>query len=316
MEIIRGLQQVTHSFPKPVVTIGNFDGVHTGHQEILSQVIQQARKREGTAIAFTFRPHPRVALQPEIHLPLLSAYDEKLEHLQRLGIDVVIEEPFSRKFSTMDAADFFSQTLIHGLSAEAVVVGYDFAFGRGRKGHIPVLEQACKQAGVQLTVVSPQRSDGEVVSSSRIRQHLLRGEIQTGNHLLGYSFYYRGIIIRGDRRGHQLGFPTANLRIEDKLVLPCGVYATWAILKGKAFPSVTNVGMRPTFYAEKTSIPLVETHLLHEDIDLYGSTLEVRFLEKLRDEQRFQGVDQLIQQIRVDSLKAEKILEKSQPPAP
>jgi len=309
METFAGYQAVCRNLAHPVVTIGNFDGVHRGHQAIITLALQKARARQGTCVAYTFRPHPQAALRPGTALQLLSTYDEKLELLAALGVDVTVEEPFSREFSTIEPEQFFSDVLVRALGAEAIVVGYDFAFGRERHGHLEAMQAFCDRSGIELTIVPPQKFDAEVVSSSRIRKHLLGGELEVATNLLGRSFSYRGVVIRGDGRGRKIGFPTANLQIENKLTLPYGVYATNAECEGKTFPSVTNVGVRPTFYQDSKGLSaLVETHLLDTTVDLYGRKLEVRFVCKLRDEKRFSGVDELKAQIARDVEAARGVL--------
>jgi riboflavin kinase/FMN adenylyltransferase len=305
--VIAGVSALQQAPQKTVVTIGNFDGVHQGHQAILSVAVEQAREKGGVAIAFTFKPHPRLALDPASPVPLLCTYAEKAELLSKAGVDMVIEEPFSREFSTTSPETFFSEVLVRKLNAEAIVVGYDFAFGKERIGGLTVLEAFCKSARVQLTVVPPQRAGSEVVSSSAIRRHLLSGDLRTGNRLLGREFSYTGDVVRGEGRGKKLGFPTANLKLENKLALPYGVYATWAIIDGKRYASVTNVGVRPTF--GKEDLPaLVECHLLDATMDLYGRSLEVRFVERLREERKFLSIDALKSQIFSDTGQARLVL--------
>lgn len=309
MQVFRGYHAIERTPPHAVVTIGNFDGVHLGHRKILEAAVSQARKRGGTAVAYTFRPHPQLALRPDADVKLLCTYDEKLELIERIGIDWVIEEPFSREFSTTEPEAFFSEVLIRRLGAEAVVVGYDFAFGRGREGHLQNLELFCRRSGVPLTVIPPQRAGSDVVSSTRIRQQLLAGDVPAANQLLGRRFFYRGIVIRGEGRGRKLGFPTANLKIENKLALPHGVYATWAKLGDRFIPSVTNVGVRPTFEkSDKELAALVETHLIDFAEDLYGQILEVQFLARLRAERKFAGIEPLKAQIRNDLEQARAVL--------
>jgi riboflavin kinase/FMN adenylyltransferase len=308
MELLQGIQNVTRNFQKAVVTIGNFDGVHLGHQTIIQQAVDKARSTGGVSIAYTFRPHPQVALRPASNVQLLSTYDEKIELLGKTGLDFMIEEPFSREFSTIAPEQFFNDVLLRKLSAQEIVVGYDFAFGKGRAGHLEALSNFCKSSGVGLTVVEAQRIAGEVVSSSRIREQLLTGDVEKASKLLGRLFSYRGVVIKGEQRGRQLGFPTANLKLENKLALPYGVYSTWARLGDRIFPSVTNVGVRPTFDSGRELPALVETHLLDTTIDLYGSTLEVQFVKRLRSEKKFSGMDELKAQITLDADQARKML--------
>jgi riboflavin kinase/FMN adenylyltransferase len=312
MEVVKGIQNFAQSAKHAVVTIGNFDGVHLGHRMIIQTALELAKKRGGQCIAYTFRPHPQVALRPGTQVQLLSTYDEKLELLRQAGIDITIEEPFSREFSVIEPEQFFTDVLLRRLNVESIVVGYDFAFGRERHGHLEALGKFCKDSGVELVVVQPHRVGSEVVSSSRIRQHLLSGGIEEANHLLGRPFSYRGVVIKGEGRGRQLGFPTANLQLENKLALPYGVYATWSVIDQKVYPSVTNVGIRPTFQTDHPELPaLVETHLLDLNLDLYGNSMEVRFIRKLRDERKFGGVEELKSQILRDIEEARKSVKVS-----
>jgi len=313
LKIIHGIQHLNRSLSRAVVTIGNFDGVHLGHQEILAQTIRKAEEKNGISVAFTFRPHPRTALYPEIEVPLLTTYEEKLELLSTSGIDLIIEEPFSREFSSMDHEQFFTDIVLRQLNAEAIVVGYDFAFGKERQGHLQALEAFCQKMGVELTVVPPKRgtkeSNQEVISSSIIRQHCLAGEVEIAARLLGRFFSYRGIVVKGDGRGKKIGFPTANLKAESKLLLPNGVYAT--LVTGSPLrntvESVTNIGVRPTFNVSQAT-SLIETHLIGLDVDLYGSQIEVKFVKRLREEKKFSSAEQLVSQIKVDIETAKKAL--------
>lgn len=320
MEIICGIGSLTRSLSHPVLTIGNFDGVHLGHREIIRIAVQKARDRKGTAVAFTFRPHPQVALKPGAQVNLLTSYDEKLELLEKCGLDVVIEEPFSREFSTIRPNEFFTDLLLKRIGMESVVVGYDFAFGNERSGHLQVLEKLCKDSGVELTIVPPQKIDGRVASSSKVREFLLSGDLEAASHLLGRHFFYRGVVIKGDARGRQIGFPTANIKIDNKLALPFGVYACWArcekLFPGKKFAAVTNIGVRPTFTSGTSGTadsPLVEAHLIEQEVDLYGNSLEVNFVKKLRAEKKFSGVDALVAQIKEDVVVAKNCLASSEP---
>lgn len=311
MKIVPGVASLPQPIPRAVLTIGNFDGVHVGHQAIMKLTIEKARARKGEAIAFTFRPHPQIALRPEANIPLINTYDEKLELLSALDLDRIVEQPFSREFSTTTPEQFFHEMLHKRLGAEAIVVGYDFAFGRGREGSLEALGELCRQAGVELTVVPAMRvtvgDQAEVVSSSRIRQHLLAGEVDFAAQLMGRPFFYRGVVIRGEGRGRKIGFPTANLQLDQKLHLPNGVYATEAYYQGRKYASVTNIGVRPTFHAD-ASAPLIETHLIDTFADLYGGALEIRFVKRLRAEKKFSGVEELTAQISKDIEAARGIL--------
>lgn len=309
MEVLRGISELKRSIPHSVITIGNFDGVHLGHRTIIELALKRARARNGQCVAYTFRPHPQAALRPGTRLQLLSTYDEKLELLASLGVDVTVEEPFSREFSTIEPEQFFTDYILRRLNAEVIVVGYDFAFGKERHGHLDSLQQFCDRAGVELVIVPPQRVGSEVVSSTRIRQSLLAGDIENASQLLGRHFSYKGVVIKGEGRGRKLGFPTANLKLENKLTLPYGVYATIAVDGKTQYPSVTNVGVRPTFQTGDRELPaLVETHLLDVSLDLYGSSLEVQFISRIRDEKKFNGIDELKAQIQKDADQARQCL--------
>ena len=321
MKFISGISELHHAISHPVVTIGNFDGVHLGHQKIIEIALEKARRKGGHCVAYTFRPHPQVALRPGIPLHLLSTYDEKLELLESLGVDFIIEEPFNREFSTTEPERFFKDILLGRIGVESIVVGYDFAFGKERHGHLETLSSFCHSSGVELTVVQPQKvqtcGQDQVVSSSKIRQLLLAGEVNSAKALLGRSFSYRGWVIPGESRGRKLGFPTANMKLENKMALPFGVYATWAMVDGKRYPSVTHIGVRPTFQIEGSMpTPLIETHLLNETLELYGKNLVVLFEQRIRGEIKFSGIDQLKGQISTDLKKAAQLLNPESPELP
>ena len=310
MELFRGIQNLNRPLSYAVVTIGNFDGVHHGHRKIMTEVIARARAHHGTACVYTFRPHPQEALRPGNHIQLLSTYDEKLEILGSLGIDVVVEEPFGPEFFSLTPENFFDLVLKQKFQAAEIVVGHDFAFGKERQGDIPALAKFCQSAGIALTIVPAQKLSQNgvnvAVSSSLIRENLLSCHIEEANQLLGRRFSYRGVVVRGDQRGRTLGFPTANLKLENKLALPHGVYATISRVEMnkvvKDYPSVTNVGTRPTFQPTASELPVVvESHLLDVTLDLYGHTLEVQFLKHLRAEKRFTSSDELKAQINLDA---------------
>lgn len=308
MKIYRGHHEIHENFPKPVLTIGNFDGLHLGHRKIIESVIGRARAEGGTSIIYTFRPHPHLALSPGSAMQLLNTYDEKLEMIETMGVDVAIEEPFSREFSTIAPEKFLRDILLKRLSALAVYVGYDFAFGKDRAGSLELLKGFCEVEGVECNVIAPLKIGGEICSSTSIREHVQAGRIREANALLGREFFYRGLVVRGQGRGKKIGFATANVHTESLLSVKEGVYASRAAIGGKVFASVTNVGRQPTFNKDEQVPVVMETHILDFDSDIYGETLEVRMVERMRDEVRFANVEQLVRQIQADVVAALEIL--------
>jgi riboflavin kinase/FMN adenylyltransferase len=301
MEVIRGIHLLSRDLPHVVLTIGNFDGVHLGHQEIIRLACERARALKGTCVAYTFRPHPQLALRPNSDLPLLLTYDEKLEILAHHGVDVVIEQPFDGRFSAITPALFFEEVVLQRLHTEEIFVGHDFAFGQGRNGHLQVMGELCSENGIELVIVPPYRVNHEVVSSTLIRKCLLAGEVSLARAFLGRPFSCRGIVTGGERRGRQLGFPTANLILKDKLKPLSGVYATRTLLGDRRFLSVSHLGVRPTFEEHRGSLsPVLETHLLDVSMELYGLLLEVQFLSRIREERKFASPEELKAQILLD----------------
>lgn len=301
-----------------VVTIGNFDGVHLGHRALIRKTLDEAERLGAPSVALTFRPHPQIALHPEKKTPLLLTYDEKVKLLQDLGIGRVVEQPFSREFSQLSPERFLGTTVIQNLQAQSVIVGYDFRFGSDRAGGLDELRKLGAKAGIRIEVVPPQKQDDAVVSSSRIRAFLLSGQIAEAAALLGYSFFYEGVVNRGDGRGRKMGVPTANIVSDpDKLQLPHAIYATRThVLRSNAYQtvkSVTSIGVRPTFAPASGGVnPVwVETNLFDFDQDLYGTRIRVEFVQKIRDERKFDGIEPLIAQMHQDIAAAKEILSRS-----
>lgn len=308
MQIYEGISQVDRAPTACVATIGNFDGVHLGHREIFKQLLAKALAIRGTPTVITFKPHPQIALRPEKHVELLNTYAEKLEILESLGIQVVVEEPFSREFSNTSAVDFVRDYLIAKLGVRALFLGYDFAFGKEREGSAGLVRELAEQAGMEVTEVPPFLYKGEAVSSTRIRNALDAGDIPLANELLGRPFFLRGVVVKGVGRGRTIQVPTANLALEWRKLPRMGVYATRVRWRDSVHDSVTNVGVSPTFHtgAEKHPI-VVETHILDFQGDVYGHTLDVEFLEFLRPEQKFSGAAELVAQIQKDIARARDV---------
>lgn len=311
MEVVQGFSHLSVPLIHPVLTIGNFDGVHVGHQRMIRLAVEKARARHGQCVVITFSPHPQEVLRPDLPPPpRITTEEEKREIFASLGVDLLIEQPFTREFASTSAREFFETILCSRVQAEAIVIGYDFGFGKNREGSIQTLTQLANQKGMELTLVSAQvlnPRDSEVISSSKIRELLIQGKLEQANALLGREFSYRGKVVQGDGRGRKIGFPTANLRFVEsaKLSLPYGVYVTRAIVDGKEYPSVTNIGRRPTFFSDFGDFPAwIECHLLDLDLDLYDRQLEVRFLARLREEKKFENIAALKVQISEDIAKA------------
>jgi len=301
LELYRGTATLERRLERPVLTIGNFDGVHLGHQTILKTVVERARVQGGEAVLHTFEPHPRKVLRPDDPPKLLATFDQKLELLEAIGLDVVIAEPFTESFARM-APDEFVRDHIHArIGPVEVYVGYDFHFGKDRGGSMRMLTETGPRLGFAVTIVPEVTIDGEDVNSTRIRQLLTEGRVEDAGRLLARPYAVRGVIVEGDRRGRELGFPTANLAPENEILPSPGVYVGHIELKDGEpgrHRVVTNVGYRPTFEDGRDLV--AEAHVIDFEGDLYGRTVELSFEKKLRDERRFESVDALREQIARD----------------
>lgn len=297
--------QLTQIETPTYLSIGNFDGVHRGHRALLQQLVSAAHSDGGLAGIVTFDPHPREVLRPDQALPPLNTLDERLALLQPMGLDFVIVQPFTLDFAQMEAHDFV-RLLVDRLHLRQLWVGPDFALGRQRAGTVPVLQTLGAEMGFQVRVLETQRVSGEEVRSGRIRELLLAGDVTTASHLLGRPHVVRGEVVGGARRGSTIGFPTANLAVVGNRLVPAnGVYATWIDLPAERRAAVTNIGVRPTFAGQDRSI---EAHILDFNGDLYGQVVTLHFVARLRGEQRFAGVDELVAQIRRDVAAGRAIL--------
>jgi riboflavin kinase/FMN adenylyltransferase len=281
----------------PVATIGNFDGVHRGHQAIVAQVVQRARATSSTPLAITFDPHPLKVLAPDRAPAMITTRDQKMALLEVCGIEAVLVLRFDAALAATSAEDFVGTILHDGLGVREAYVGGNFNFGRGREGHAETLVSLCTARGILAGVVGEVRFLDSPVSSSRIRRALQAGEVELARELLGRPFAVTGTVRRGAGRGASLGFPTANLAVDNELMVQDGVYVTRTVHRGRTLRSVTNVGSRPTFADQEFA---VETHLLDATEDLYGEAIEVAFLARLRQELRFASPQALVEQIRKD----------------
>jgi riboflavin kinase/FMN adenylyltransferase len=281
----------------PVATIGNFDGVHRGHQAILARVLARARVTGGTSLVITFDPHPLKILAPERAPRTIATRRQKLASIESAGIDAVLVLPFDQRLAALSADAFVADYLARGLGLREAYVGGNFNFGRGREGNADTLVALCARHDIVAGKVPEILFLGSPVSSSRIRRAVLAGEVELARALLGRPYGIEGIVAHGAGRGAGLGIPTANLVPDNELIPQDGVYVTRALIDGATFPAVTNIGTRPTFEGSPFAI---ESHLLDVGPDLYGRRVEIAFLARLRQELRFDSVQALVEQIHRD----------------
>ena len=291
----------------PVLALGNFDGLHRGHQKIIERVRRSAADRNGAALVLTFDPHPPRVVRPDKAPPLLMTMPQKLDGLSRAGLTGTAVVRFTEAFSQWSPDAFVRQVLVEWLRVSEVWVGADFLFGHERAGTFSVLRALGAQYGFRAEKIDPVRYKECVVSSTRIRRLVAEGRVDEAGALLGHHYAIGGTVVHGAARGRLLGFPTANLSTDNELVPPTGVYATAAEIGGTRWPAVTNIGVRPTF--ESAGAVTIETHVLGLDADVYGAPLSLSFIQRLRDERRFPDVDALKEQIQADVRRARRLFD-------
>jgi riboflavin kinase/FMN adenylyltransferase len=305
MQVFRSLDEI--KLEQAFLTIGSFDGVHLGHQEIINTLVSTAHQSNVPAVVLTFFPHPGIVLKKRSDIYYLNSPDERAELLGELGVDVVIIQSFNDEFAQFSARNFI-QKVKQSIGLRYLVVGHDFALGHNRDGDLNLLKKLGDDFEYSLRIMLPVQFDGEVVSSSRIRNLLIQGDVVLARRLLGRPFSFHGEVVHGDGRGKTLGIPTANLTPWENQALPReGVYASQVEISGRTWGAVTNVGVRPTFEALPVP-PRVETHILGFQESLYGKTIKVSFIERLRDEIRFNSVNALVEQIKVDIMHTQQII--------
>ncbi len=294
--IFAGSRAYVSPSPRPVLSIGNYDGLHLGHRHLIETLVHRARALDAPACVYTFDPPPRVVLAPQQHQPRIQSWPDKVRIMGELGVDHVIVERFTRSFAQHPPAWFADEILGRRIDPKAMVVGYDFRYGRARAGDVNSLRAALPDVDVEQ--VEALEMEDRIVSSSAIRRLIEDGDMRTAAALLGCPHMIRGTVVPGDQRGRTIGFPTANLQTDADLLPARGVYAVWArVNNGSPIAAVANLGNRPTF--DGTTF-LVEVHLLDFTGELYGHEMEVAFVERLRGEIRFEGVGALVTQIRLD----------------
>jgi riboflavin kinase/FMN adenylyltransferase len=304
MEIVEELQKIKPQ-QETMFTIGVFDGVHLGHQSLLTYLKNKAHQNGWLSGVITFISHPETILGSQNQLPWLDSLENRIELIKNIGIEIVIALNFTAELRQLSARDFI-QLLKEHLKLRGLIVGPDFALGKNRQGNVEQLRLLGKQMGFNVEVVPPLVVNGEIVSSSLIRQVLAQGDMKRATNLLGRPFKICGLVVPGDHRGRTLGFPTANIDIKPDQASPGdGVYVTIAYTDSEPLPSVTNIGIRPTFGGGNR---MVETYIINHEAELSGKTLSVAFIDKLRDEKRFTSADELKTQITRDVEKAKMVL--------
>ncbi|MBK7392216.1 MAG: bifunctional riboflavin kinase/FAD synthetase [Chloracidobacterium sp.] len=301
MKIFHGTENANISKPT-VLTLGVFDGLHLGHQRIMQTVVDRSKLAGAVPTAITFDPHPRAVLHPASAPPLLQTLDQRLSNFEVLGIKQAIVIPFTLDFARQPAELFLENIVRERLHAKEVYLGKGFAFGKDRGGNIELLREMSSKLGFVADEVDEVQLRGRRVSSSKIRELLADGSVNLARRMLGRPYGVEGVIIRGNRRGHTIGFPTANLKPHNRVIPRYGVYATATLIDGTWRKSITNIGVRPTF--ESDADPSIESYIFDFDGDLYGDVLRVRFLHRIRDERKFNGIDELKAQIERDSERA------------
>jgi riboflavin kinase/FMN adenylyltransferase len=315
MEIIDDLDHISRPFPNAVITIGNFDGVHIGHQALFHEVIEKADAIGGTAIAMTFEPHPLRVLKKNGDPPLITLYEQKSELIASSGIDVLICIPFTFEFAAIPADRFVRDILIDKIGVKVIVTGKDYTFGKNRKGNIDLLKTLAAELGFEVIISDWIQTAGiwpDRISSTRIRELVMEGHMENAQKLLGRHYQVRGTVVTGRNRGGKLlGFPTANIQLQDEICPKTGVYAVTVDCLDKTFQGVANIGYSPTF---SDHLFTVEVHILDFHNDIYGKRIRVNFIKRIRDEKKFSGIEALSQQIRTDIEEAQRILSFRQSP--
>jgi len=300
LRIFESLTGLKKRYPDIIVAMGNFDGVHLGHQRLIGEAVATARRSNGTAAVLTFHPHPLQVLRPELAPPMLLNREAKERMIAELGVELLLLLPFNLTFAQLSPAEFIQEVLWEELAVKDVVVGYNYTFGHKGRGTPETLWEYSKQCNYTLHVIPPVKVGNQIVSSSLIRSKLAEGDVVAARKLLGYHPFTEGVVILGERRGNTLGFPTANLDCpEDRMVPARGVYSVHVECDGETYLGVANVGTKPTFHGnnQRTNI---EVHLLDFCGDIYGKKIKVKYSRRLRDERRFSSITDLINQIQAD----------------
>lgn len=310
MEVYHGIENFSR-IAYPVVTTGTFDGVHMGHMTIINRLKEVAEKQKGETVLLTFFPHPRMVLQEDNDLKLINTLDEKINLLEKAGIDHLIIHPFTKEFSRLTSLEFVRDLMVNKIGTKRLVIGYDHHFGRNREGSFEHLMEFGPLYGFDVEEIPAQDIDNVNVSSTKIRKALLEGDLKTANEYLTHPFSISGKVVSGAQNGRKLGFPTANIEVLEryKLIPAHGIYAVKVQIDYQIFKGMLNIGVRPTI-ADADGKPTIEVNIFDFDEDIYGKQISVQLIDRIRAEEKFPSLDDLVKQMHLDKLRTIAILEK------
>jgi riboflavin kinase/FMN adenylyltransferase len=301
LEILTDYHGLRHHFKNISVGLGNFDGVHLGHRRLINQLVSRARRSKGISMVFTFEPHPAMVLNPDNAPPLLLASELKHQLIAGLGVDILLAVPFTREFASLSPERFVREVLCGEIGAKAVFVGYNYTFGHRGAGTPETLIKLAKANGFAVKVIPPVVVKGQPVSSTLVRNLVADGRVEEAKEYLGYYPLFKGVVVTGERRGTRIGFPTANLDVEERVLVPAnGVYAVRTLIDNEVFHGVANIGVCPTFAGNAPCKRRIEVFTFDFNGILYGKSLEISFIRRLREERRFESAAELVEQIRLD----------------
>ena len=307
MNIFRNIDEIKFD-KQTVLTLGTFDGIHLGHQQIIKRVIECSEENKLRNLIITFHPHPRKVINPEMQLKLLTTNEEQINILEKLGVQNLIIINFTKEFSQLTPDEFIKNYLVDKIGLSRIVIGYDHHFGKGRGGDVEFLLAAGKKYDFEILQIQPFIIDDEPVSSTKIRAALEAGDINKVNKMLGRYYSFSGVVVEGDKRGRELGYPTANIKLsdEDKMLPQIGIYAVLVEIDGIQYKALLSIGKRPTFYNDGKVVP--EVYIYDFNNDIYGKEIKVNLIQKLRGEEKFNSPEELIRQMNIDKENGLKVL--------
>ncbi len=309
MKVVKDISEIERN-DETVLTIGTFDGVHKGHQEIIKKVVKISKEDSLRSLIITFYPHPRKVINPNSNISLLTTQEEQIDLLRQLGVDNLLKINFTKEFSEITSYQFIKEYIVKRIGVKKIVIGHDHHFGKSREGNVDFLKSVSTEFGFDVVEVTPFEMDSVLVSSSVIRKELQNGNIHLVNKMLGRNYFFIGNVVNGDGRGRKLGYPTANIKLEDedKALPMLGIYAVFIFIDGLKFNGLLSVGKRPTFYNDGKIIP--EVYIYDFNDNIYGKKVKVEILERIRGEEKFNSPEELINQMNLDKQNGLKIFNK------